>query len=520
MKKLLLVVFAGLLVVGCGRKGIEGKGANDCKTIEELNECVSASLENGNTNNAVDIIISALGNDTFKDSYGELFRSVMFLTLDSGSVEKSKKLLLDAVDNDSEYLSMGLGQVCRYYAGNADTNGLLDWTKVLVDKKVPEKFLGTVYSWRLESLYRADKEEELFALFPIIINEVTDINAVYLLSRFSNLFVNSDEFEKQNRLLKIVSESANGNSVLESFIIVARINALVAKKSIKEAEKLFTANAKDMTDRDAGASFKLLRKNPRPTAGDPDLLNVFVLRNLADKPQTIKIAARDWVNAASKRKNYGLVISRINELMDMSLPPFGINNIYLAQFYPVTESNDKVLIDKMMKIGDVLMLTGDEKEKQSIRALQLDGSFLLEDYAKAIKCIEAGIEGRDEDWHKMALNKVKAHLALKEGRIEDAIARFREFMEVIKDGTDGEVDPATGLLYSKEMMLGQNALRIGNLYKTIKKPIKAAQAYEEAADYYTQALSSAKPDSKEYALIQSKIKEIPVGGEKGTPVAK
>jgi hypothetical protein len=204
-----------------------------------------------------------------------------------------------------------------------------------------------------------------------------------------------------------------------------------------------------------------------------------------------------------------LAINRLKELIKIGVDPNTILKIYLAQFYKVTGTNDKDIISKMMSVGDGLIEKVDENGSKSIRALQLDGSFLMEDYVAAAKYISGGIEGHDEAWHKMALNKVNAHQALKEGRIEDAIAGFRRFMDTISQDAEGEVDPATGIVYSQDMMLGLNALRIGDLYKSIDKKKESEAAYDEAADYYTQALSAVKPESKEYALIQEKIKQLP-----------
>ncbi len=512
MRNLVLVVLVGILVVGCGKKNkeVEKKSLTNM-TEEEFYKTVYSDLENNKTNEAIDKITQALESDNFQDKHADLFKNLMVLTLRMGNVEDAKKLILNAVENNPSYLRNGLGQVCRYYAGNADTNNLLEWTAVLVDKKVPKEFLGTVYSWRMESLFRGNKLDELIAFIPTIVSEVSDQNVVYIMTRFSNLFINSGMYDREEALLDSISSAAEGNSVLDSFVVAAQINSLLAKNKRKEAEVLFRKNLSSMTDRDAGTSFKAMRKKPRPTAGDPDALTLFVLENVKDKPQTKKLAAKDWVVSPSKRGKFNLVVDRINKLMNMGIPPVDISHIYVMQFYKVAGTEDKALIAKMMATGDALILVVGEKDKDSVRALQLDGSFLLEDYANSIKYIEAGIEGRDEDWHKMALNKVKAHLALKEGRIEDAIAGFRAFMDVIKYGKDGEVDPSTGLIYSKEMMLGQNALRIGDLYKSIDKNNEATLAYEEAADYFTQALSIAKPDSREYALISKEIKKLPAG---------
>ena len=512
MKKLLLVVLVGVIVVGCGKKDSKTEDISDPRAmIEEFYKSVTASLEDGNTNGAIESVKQALLNDDFKDMYPELFKNLLSLTLRAERAEEAKKIILDAAANNAIYLNKGLGQVCRYYAATSDTNNLLDWTAVLVDTEIQEEFLGTVYSWRMEALYRADKLDMLFAFVPLVINKVSDENAVYILKRYADLLLTSGQYDQQSKLLGIVSGLGKESNILESFVTASQISAFLAQNDYKQAEQLFREHAKTMMDRDVATSFSNLRKSSSSSTEASDQLTLFILKNLHDKPRLISLAAKEWIAAPEKRKQYDLIITRINQLIDMNIASSDILKIYLMQFYKVTGADDKTLISKMMKTGDTLMGVTDENGKQSIRALQLDGSFLLEDYATAVKYIEAGIDGRDEDWHKMALNKVKSHLALKEGRIEDAIAGFREFMSVISEKKEGEVDPASGILYSKEMMLGQNALRIADLYKSINKLKEAALAYEEAADYYTLALEEVKPDSKEYARIQNEIKKLPSG---------
>ena len=51
--------------------------------------------------------------------------------------------------------------------------------------------------------------------------------------------------------------------------------------------------------------------------------------------------------------------------------------------------------------------------------------------------------------------------------------------------------------------------KITGWFKGDVKKKESEAAYDEAADYYTQALSAVKPESKEYALIQEKIKQLP-----------
>jgi hypothetical protein len=87
------------------------------------------------------------------------------------------------------------------------------------------------------------------------------------------------------------------------------------------------------------------------------------------------------------------------------------------------------------------------------------------------------------------INKVKAHLDLKEGRIDDAVAKFRLFMAAIAAQADqGHRDPITDERVTKDMILGYNASRIGDIYDKAGRAEDAAKAYAEAKADYEKAL--------------------------------
>jgi tetratricopeptide (TPR) repeat protein len=151
-----------------------------------------------------------------------------------------------------------------------------------------------------------------------------------------------------------------------------------------------------------------------------------------------------------------------------------------------------------------------EADQIRIKILMFDGAFLMDDYDAVLTALLEGVPERDEDWHEMAINKVSAHKALKEGNIDEAIKRFREFMEVTdRTWKDAQVDPSTRIRHSREMIMGFNARRIGNILKEAGRAEEAGKAYREAVDYYEAALEQAEPDSPEHRKIVSDLGEIP-----------
>jgi predicted negative regulator of RcsB-dependent stress response len=80
-------------------------------------------------------------------------------------------------------------------------------------------------------------------------------------------------------------------------------------------------------------------------------------------------------------------------------------------------------------------------------------------------------------------------------------------VEVSKDGD--AADPATGVVHTREMILGRNAKRIGDIYRDMAGDAESAKAaYAEARAYYNKALAS-KPDKEVVDIIQAEMATIP-----------
>ncbi len=523
MKRIILGVMVIALVAGCGKKSPEEPKNNVAGTatqktdeptpspVDKFFESFYSTINNGKTNEAVDMLTAAMNNPELKDGYPSMLRMLIILKIRSDKIQEAKDIMLNAAQNNPEYLKRSFGLICQHYASQNNIDALLDWTKTLMDKKLPEEYQGSIYFWRTDALYNAGKFDDIINLVPAMIASTTEQNAAYIMRRISGRLLKDKKYDEQMKLLEAAEKASSGN-VINSFVITAKQSSLLEQGKIEEAESLFKQNAAKMLDPDAATILRSL-STKFSDQQKSDAILLFALENLKNDSRTIKYAATAWVDNAVNAKQYTEAVTRINELMKMDVPVANIYKIYIDKFYKIIAANDKDVIKKILATGTDLSAKCNDRMQQSIRAAQLDGAFLMEDYQKAAEYVRAGIEGHDEAWKKMALNKIAAHQALKDGKIEDAITEFRNFMEDIKNESDKqpERDPTTGIEYSKELILGNNALRIAELYKKIGKDKEASSAYEEAADYYTQALSNAKPDSETYKMIQEQIKKLPAG---------
>jgi hypothetical protein len=73
-----------------------------------------------------------------------------------------------------------------------------------------------------------------------------------------------------------------------------------------------------------------------------------------------------------------------------------------------------------------------------------------------------------------------------------------------------EVDPVANTRVSREMILGLNARRIGDIHAGAGNPGEAATCYKEARAYYQKALEAFPGEtSKERAQVLKLMSELP-----------
>jgi tetratricopeptide (TPR) repeat protein len=127
--------------------------------------------------------------------------------------------------------------------------------------------------------------------------------------------------------------------------------------------------------------------------------------------------------------------------------------------------------------------------RQRVAGYLLDMGFFLEKYAESLKLIEDGVLGEGNPQAEALTCKIKAHLALKEGRIDEAVDYFRQFMKFIEKGSSArEYDALERLWVTRDMILGLNAKRIGDILAKADRKAEADLAYKEAREYYEKAL--------------------------------
>ncbi len=185
-------------------------------------------------------------------------------------------------------------------------------------------------------------------------------------------------------------------------------------------------------------------------------------------------------------------------------------------FYAFIEKTGDDLRTEMLGLLDTLRKTPDlaESMQGAYAAAALDGAFIMNDFKTVKAIVDAGVPGYDEAWHTELKGKAMAHLALQEGRHEEAVALFQQHIERIAAWKEPVVNPMTGRPVPTEAVLGFNEKRIGDIWGGVPgREAEAAAAYARARQHYQQALATLDPTSPEYADAARELEAVPAVAE-------
>ena len=386
IRKLVVVLGLSLVVVGCGRKAEpiteESPAVAEASPMDVLYEDVMASLQGGDTNAAIEVLSVALSDERYANERATVMRNLLGFMLRAGRVDDARTRLLSALDaGDSACIEGGFGQLYQYFNASEDRTNVLAWTETLMGLELPTSQKRSAYSWRMRALYEDGQLAAAVALVPESIATMSETDALACIGPLSQLVLKQGDLDTVGLILDEMAAVIEGKPALVSYAMATRISLLLAQQKIGEAEAMFRAHAPSMGDQDAYRAYLEVRNAPggEALAAKQDVLSLYVLEKLADKPHLRQAVARTWVEDALDRQDYAQVPARITSLLTMEVEPAQIARIYKGQFYNLLNGKDAAAITRMVQVGDTLTARIDQEEvRGSIRALQLDVTFINE----------------------------------------------------------------------------------------------------------------------------------------------
>ena len=491
--------------------GQQAPAPEEISPLDALFQHADELYMGGETNEALASLENALGDETFKDARQQIFNTLVRMLLFSGKVPEARERMLAAYAKDEALASSSMGLLFSYYSEQGDITNAIAWTdEVLAVPTLAAPIRRQMREWNLLSLLQNGDDDRVVERCGALVGSASGDEAAQTLRRVLDALFDQRKIDLASRVIAESGKSFSTDVALRDLLLSSRLRLLAEQGKWQNLQSAFPAGAKQLSDADLQ---RLLRRvlGPAARAGQSavsDALCLFVITNQSDKAQSFATASRQWVDNAA-RGAPAEVPARLNRLLGAKLRVDVLASLFSTHFYDLV--SDPAAVAEMKDLGERLApMASDESTRGSLLTMVLDSCFLLEDFDSALRLLKTGIPGFDKTWHDMAIAKVEAHKALKENRPKDAIAHFRSFMTIIGASKENEEsDPSTGIVHTREMILGRNAKRIGDIYAhQVKDPAAAKAAYAEARALYQSALEK-KPDAETLDVIRKEMAEIP-----------
>lgn len=517
----LLVV---LLISGCGKSEPHRKteatktGAAEAVAGEAPQEDPLAKIfmkaeelaAQGATNEAIAVFQAGLDDPALAASRQPLFNGMIRFLLFTDQVEAAKERMLDAYRNDEQLAIGGLGLVYSHLMERGDMTNVIAWTeRVLAITPLPDEVRRNMREWNLMAYVAQKDDAKMLAIVGQLVREAPAGGALGMLSRVIDTLFEQKRAEAVETVLQQMGKVVTSDPGTQNLLLDTRIRLMATRGDWDALKAALPAAAAKLPDADLQ---RLLRQLLSLTGAAKktdvsDAVCMIVIDSQSAKEQSFVVAGRQWIDNVMQ-KDLAALPDRLDHLQRANFPIRHLCGLYMRYFYDVIDM--PATVEAMKSLGNrITPLAEDDETRNSIRTMVLDASFVREDYDTALDILLKGIAGRDAAWHTMAISKVRAHKALKDNKPRDAVKYFREFMATIMTAKDETTsDPATGLVHSKEMILGRNAKRIGDILIKIPDEVSAKKAFAEARDYYGKALAGEK-DPEVIKLINQEMAEVP-----------
>ncbi len=480
--------------------------------LDALVQQAQALWREGKTNEVVNLLLEAVEQSKYETVQARVFTLGQQVLCMAGRGEAAEKRFWDTLAKTPAVAAPSL-PVLREALTRAGTNAFFTFTQRLLDAPLPAPQASMAYGWHLTACLEQGDLARVEELLPAGLDRFGDAACAGFVREVGGRLLTGQRYGDLDRLLQRLEVKAAATGEVVRAATDLRYDGLLARKDWDGAQAMFerlagTVNeqvASRLLARTAAAGFR------EGEYAMPDMLCLHVLTQCTNRTVLVQEAARQWMRLLVETKQYAEVPARLTILRDrVKLPLANLTSLCNAHFYDVMQTNNTAALRQMVDLGvSLLNVATDKSEVEQLKVRVVDGCFVLEDYATGLKYVEAKIEGRTDEWHRMASAKMKAHMALQAGDTDAAVAHFRTFMaEIAKEQNLGE-DPTTGIRYTREMCLGLNARRIGDILVKAGKAVPSAAAYEEAIGFYLVAATNTVESSREYRFVTNQLAAIP-----------
>jgi hypothetical protein len=503
-----LVAATVVLTSGCGKNASPpgARGPDQAQIEQELRQAMGDAYQqandlfaNGQTNEAVLVFDALLENPRYAPWGDQIFSEAIRIRLLAGHTGPVRDRVLATCTNGPVACARaGLQLLLPHLHEHEGAAAAFAFAaSVAALPRVDAELARQATEWRFFTALGLPDMGQAADALSVILAGPADAADATLASAFEQLIAAS-RWDDLEALHTQAAAAAGGRENRTHLLLASSVRLAAGRANWDAARDLFKTAAAALPD--AALSTLIAQILPAArSAGRWDIVDACaeeVIFRQGGKPASASQAARLWAESAMATKRAALP-ERLAALLNAKAPPPVVSALLTRFFYDLID--EAAVLKQLLPIANQLLAGADEDTVKTIKAMRLDGAFVLEDYDLAESYLEAGLPGRNAAWHTMARCKVKAHRALKENKPREAVEHFRAFMACIGDLAEAETyDPSTGIQHTPDMLRGRNALRIAEILAAIPDADAAAAARAEAAAYYKKALESVTaPESRD-----------------------
>jgi tetratricopeptide (TPR) repeat protein len=513
--KICLVALSVGIMAGCRCGGCASRCSKDAKPdMEDLRVQVDEVRQEQGHAATVAFLQAELESPKWDECKPDIAMLLLGESVKVGALEETQDLYLSLALEYPAIADMGFRYVV---SSGVFTNAIQAraWYESLLTSELQESVIVTVWHSLIGSFNArgdiagiADRLDEVF--------ELTDQRNIFnILNRAVSIAIHLDDVEGLKTVIAKLREHAPDQVDFQKLTAWSEARLLLMQGDLVAMHTYLRDHADSMGDDLTGRLVNLLLR-ASTDAGDSKLVDQVVDAAYASaekRPETLVGVVRIIVQESISKRDVDAFLKKMTRAVDAGVD---YNKLYMLLnrgFYQnIQSSNDetlgklKELINRFIEEGDGVI----EWNVQSCFQMLLDVAYYMQDFKQAKEIVERGIPGYDEDWHAEMLNKINAHLAMQDGRYEDAIKHFREHMARVEAWDNPMVNPSDGLSMTREMVLGFNEKRIGDVYSKMDgKRDEVIAAYKRARNWYNKALELLNDDSREYQLAKRELEAIP-----------
>ena len=365
------------------------------------------------------------------------------------------------------------------------------------------------YAAYVDSQCAGGRVENILKQTEVHISKLPAGMALALAGRMANSLIGNGAWKQAGEMPAFIEGFVPDSPERQGLLCELRMRLLIHNGAVKEAETLYRQKLTGIPDANAVRGLNLVAE-ALPDRGDA--LCVELMDTNSGRRAILEAAAKIWVKTAEARGNgeeigKRLVASRQKGVAD------GVVMMLIDDTYGMLLTNPSA--GMLEPVYAMCAQMGNASKEAGVRrrvaGYLLDMGFFLEKYAESLNVVESEALGGNHPHAEVLTCKIKAHLALKEGRTGEAVDYFRQFMMMIeKESVSREFDPLERIWVTREMILGLNAKRIGDILKKTGRQEQSALAYKEARTYFEKAIKDFPDEtSREHQKIRRSLTEIP-----------